>query len=206
MPHADFITFTDYDDPRALFESLKNKHSENMYNLSQNAWVDCRGGYFVLCCQQSGDLRIEHTGDGKYTATHKPPNVPFKDAKRAGLAPFRKPITLVKDVDFKLAIKASDKLAAEKLMRGKAALVRRDAPWRKGPASKVQLNTLEKRLKGSLNGDMKSRLLKGDAADMITRLMNGYKRRAEKQQKQAMKDLKAMEKKRKRIVQVGPLM
>ncbi|TIC60773.1 ResIII-domain-containing protein [Wallemia mellicola] len=221
VPHADHIIFTDYDDPRALFASLKNKHSENLYNLSRNAWVDCRGGYFVLSCQQSGEIRIEHIGseymrpvqikanknpDGKYLATHKPANVPFRDAKAAGLSPFRRIVTLVKDVDFDMAIKASDKFANEKLMRGRSTLILRDAPWRKSPATNVQLNTLEKRLKGDLNEDMRKRLSKGDAADMITRLMNGYKRRAEKQQKQAMKEHKEAEKKRNKMVKVGPLL
>lgn len=109
------------------------------------------------------------------------------------------------NVDFSVAVRAGDKFANDKVMRGRSMLIKRNAGWRMSPATASQISTLEKRIKSGMSDDMKLRLTKGEAADILTKFMNGFKKRIEKEQKIEAKKLLSIEKKRKHQVKIGPL-
>ncbi|KAH9858111.1 P-loop containing nucleoside triphosphate hydrolase protein [Lenzites betulinus] len=218
------VTYVDYDDPFMLLDQASG--DPNIRKLSQNAWVCCGDGVYILECLGKGYIRVEPAkdGDAQYDAHYTPPTLPRGTAYILKISPFRKCKRLLSAETLAEAIRGCDTYAHSKVLPGKLALgLRRTAKWRWEPATEAQKQFVSKRWKArkvlssaddhtrkvlSSDKDLKA-LKKGEAANIITRLKHGAQARHEKRQKELAKAALAAAKeatiRSRQTVKVGPL-
>ncbi|CAO1631835.1 unnamed protein product [Sympodiomycopsis kandeliae] len=180
----------------------------------------------------------------RWSATWTRQNADFEESQAATgndnhFVPYRRPISIIssdnhthdtnttatddptsKPLDLETTIRLCDNFATTKILHSNPinSLIRRDAPWRKTPATASQRALVQKRLKGkgknkdSINDEEKDEstdLTKGKASEILTRLKFGFKKRWESEVRAWNKLAKEKEKELKRIqretVQVGDL-
>ncbi|KAJ5381181.1 ATP-dependent helicase IRC3 [Penicillium cataractarum] len=194
------LQFTKYD---SIYDLLDDTRSEkHIRSLSPNSWVRV-GDEKYLLSESSGWLTLEKEKD-MYNVYHvmKFTN-PMTETPQ-----FTRPRRIASGTDLETAVRAADTYASSKFDERYIASWK---PWRQNPATPGQIQLLNKaRIReGKLRpGD----LTRGQAADMITKLKFGGKKRfksIEVQQRKAEKREKAMnefdELRRRTNVKVGPV-
>jgi ATP-dependent helicase IRC3 len=196
------LTFTDYDSVHDLIADSAG--DQFIRQMSQYAWVGVGDGKYVLTTNSGHYIMIEPSGtDDKYLAKwyrKLPSALKVK-------APYAAPRVIAEGESLEHVVHAADTYASEVFEH---MWISKHQAWRRSPASKAQLEFLNKAMgeeeKPNLNG-----ITKGKAADMITRLKHGAKGRYSKviSKKKAEERMKERaEATRQRLqgqVRVGPL-
>ncbi|KAF8832295.1 hypothetical protein HHX47_DHR1001479 [Lentinula edodes] len=215
VPDPESVTYTDYEDPFA-FVSKFSGLSPHINQLSSYAWVGCGSDVYVLECLGKGFIRIEKVEatdevPAHFSARFTPAALDRATAAGLKVSPFLRSRRILQSEDLSEAIKGCDTYAKTKVVFGPMAIgLLRSARWRKAPATPQQIALVTKRLKKTLDDDHELKnITKGEAANIITRLKHGAKRRHDQKVKQASVATKAAEKERARRareeVRIGPL-
>ncbi|KAI4723195.1 DEAD/DEAH box helicase-like protein [Aureobasidium sp. EXF-10727] len=199
------ITFTHYDSVNDLVEDTRG--DVYIRQISQFAWVQIDTDRFILSSGGGDTLKI-HRDD----TTDERPWIVTSVAKLpeayASKSPYARPRELAKVHEFDEAIHAADSYAGKHYPFRNIAT---RSPWRKYPATEAQLARLNK----SRPEDQqltRENTNKGQAADMITKIVHGAKGRFDKlnqvrrkmeQEKQKQQQLQ--EKMSRHQIQVGPV-
>lgn len=210
------VTYTDYDSPFDIEEEFSGVR--NMHHLSQNSWVGCGDDIFVLDLMGHGHFTVRSADDGLWDVTL---SRKFKEKKGEGAVGggrdrFATPMQIVRTKSLAEAISAADVFASTRLYRVTSMLptlhrgLYRYAPWRKKPASQQQKAILSRRL-GLANKSADSstvnvrgqewpvdldKMTKGQAANLLTRLHHGTKKRLEDRAKKERSEEKRQQKER----------
>jgi len=131
------------------------------------------------------------------------------------MSPFMRSRKVLTATNLSDAVRGCDTYAKTKVVFGPMALgLLRSAKWRKVPATESQKKLVAKR-RGLIGKELDEseqglrQLTKGQAANIITRLTHGAKKRYEKkakdEQKALQKTIKEAHRKAREIVRVGPL-
>jgi ATP-dependent helicase IRC3 len=206
------ITFKDYDSVFDLIQDTSNER--HVRALSMNNWTEVGENCFVLCSPTGAYIRLESVDKDMdraiYIVRETMPTRPSKaQSISEGIAPFRTPREIARSEKFEDALHAADSYASKKYP---LAFIRRNQPWRNGPATKGQLDFLNKlRLKDEpLTAET---ITKGRAGDMITKIKHGARGRFARVDTEKRKDertkLKAVQDqvlRKREQVSVGPLL
>ncbi|CEJ62197.1 hypothetical protein PMG11_10705 [Penicillium brasilianum] len=194
------LQFTKYD---SIYDLLDDTRSEkHIRSLSPNSWVRV-GDEKYLLSESSGWLTLEKEKD-IYNVYHV---MKFTNPMTE-IPQFTRPRRIASGTDLETAVRAADTYASSKFDERYIASWK---PWRQNPATPGQIQLLNKaRIReGKLRPED---LTRGQAADMITKLKFGGKKRfksIEVQQRKAEKREKAMngfdELRRRTNVKVGPV-
>lgn len=195
------VSFTDYDSVHDLVQDSSGE--AHIRSLSKNAWVRVSQERYVLAAPRG---RISIVGDesGLFSVYHNR-TLPTQGK---GNAPLSRPRETASSLDFVHAVHAADTLADS--VFGSMFISLRQ-PWRKKPASPGQVEFLNKHiLKQNPIGVQD--ITKGQAADMITKIVNGAKGRfseivaQKKRTKRAEEKVSKLKRLREREeVKLGPL-
>lgn len=194
------LQFTKYDSVYDLLEDMQSER--HIRSLSPNSWVRV-GDEKYLLSEAAGWLTLEKEGD-VYTVSHV-----MKFTNPTTETPqFTRPRIIASGPDLETAVRAADTFASNKFEERYIASWK---PWRQNPATPSQIQMLNKaRIR---NGRLRTGdLTRGQAADMITKLKFGGKRRfreVEAKQRQVQRKEAAAnelaELRRRTDVKVGPL-
>lgn len=231
------VTFVDYASPHELQEALMRRGHNNIARLSSNAWVDCGGDTYILEIPRKGFIRVEPADPrGSSWSAHFTQQMADREEAFAltgkALSPYRRPVSILEDEPaptLESCIRVCDTYATGRILRSGPmnTLIRRDAAWRKAPASESQRKFVAKRIgykpieELALAGIMVDEdkqlkaeqtlesLTKGKAGEILTRLKFGFKKRWESDVKSKNRALAADVKERRRrakeTVEVGDL-
>lgn len=199
------ITFTHYDSVNDLVEDTRG--DAYIRQISQFAWVQVDSERFVLSSGSGDHLRIHREGpeDGQPWVVIGVAKLPNGVASKS---PYARPRELAKVETFDDAVHAADTYAGKRYpFRNISTRI----PWRRFPATEAQLARLNKTrpMEEHLTSD---KITKGQAADMITKIIHGAKGRFDKlnQAKRKIEQVKGkqqelQEKLSRHQVQVGPV-
>lgn len=192
------VSFTDYEN---IWDLLKDSgHEKQIRQLSPYSWVKVGLTDYVLSAAGMV-LKISKRADGKYTILQKQSPQWNFFAEQYISQPEK---ILADNIDsLAHAVRGADTYASEHYPR---KMILHSAPWRKAPASSVQLNHLKK-MKPEGDWDQK-KLTKGQAGDILTRRKFGMAKfeRALKQAKKAKEtEAKRLEAKQSNEIKVGRL-
>lgn len=228
------ITFIDYESPHELQAALIQRGEGHITRLSPNAWVDCGGDMYILNIPHKGFIRVMREDDKggdtdaaadlpstglesseQWIATFTPENVDAhltgeEGGSYAKSSPYRRPINISGTMaapDLETCVRTCDTYALRKVLhvqRPDHPLLRRDAAWRKQPATPSQktlvanrigykapqeqnglgsLDDLAKRMaqddmdRTARNERLLQGLTKGKASDILTKLKFGFRKR-----------------------------
>ncbi|PSN71486.1 P-loop containing nucleoside triphosphate hydrolase protein [Corynespora cassiicola Philippines] len=195
------VTFTDYDSVHDLIADTSG--DRYIRELSEHAWVAVGDGKFVLSTNSGNYLIIEPTEDKGFQAKYYwklPPEVKSK-------SPYATPRVIIKGDTFEHVVHGADTFASETFEH---IWVSKRQLWRRGPASKAQIDFLNK-FRSQEEQLQPKDLTKGRAGDMITRIKHGAKGRyvkasAKQKSQEKMKERALTLKQRLQgQVHVGPL-
>ncbi|KAI0801180.1 P-loop containing nucleoside triphosphate hydrolase protein [Fomes fomentarius] len=227
VPLPKSVTYIDHDDPFVLADQASG--DPNIRLLSRNSWVCCGDDVYVLECLGKGYIRVspmesDEEADAKFIAHYTSPTMPRGTAYMLGISPFRRNKKILTAATLADAIRGSDTYAQKEVVPGTMAVgLLRTAKWRWAPASAPQKQFILKRWKARkvlatavgqgkslvATEDGLSRMKKGEAANIITRLKHGAQSRYEKRKKEQAKNVLALEKEKNRRakenVKVGKL-
>lgn len=175
------LQFTTYD---SVFDLLGDVQSErHIRSFSPNNWVRTGDDRYILT-DPSGWISIEKTDD-LFTAHHV---MKFKNPGTETMK-FTRPREIATASDLETIVRAADTFASSKY---EAHFIASWKPWRRSPATAGQIKMLNgARIR---DGQIKPEdLTRGQAADMITKLKHGGKKR--------FKDIEAS--RRKKLRQMG---
>ncbi|GLA30898.1 ResIII-domain-containing protein [Aspergillus phoenicis ATCC 13157] len=202
------LTFTKYDTIYDLIHDMKSE--KHIRSLSRYAWVRVDEDKYTLS-DSTGWITLEKTRNisskGKesdppatYTVHHV---MKFKSATES--TQYTRPRLIATAMDFESTVRAADTFAASEFDE---RYISTRQPWRQHPATAAQVTMLNKakiRNGRIAPGD----LTRGQAADLITKLKFGGKKRfASRQKKRRAADEKAQELaelRRREEVRVGPV-
>ncbi|KZT02640.1 P-loop containing nucleoside triphosphate hydrolase protein [Laetiporus sulphureus 93-53] len=227
VPDPTSVTYVDYDDPWELVDEASG--APHLWKLSPHAWVGCGGDIYILECLGRGFIRVEPYQNDEdetiYKVQYTPATLPMATARTLKIPPYQRSREIAIAANLSDAIRAADKYATVKVVQGHFAMeLRRGAKWRQASATDSQKAFIRKRWKIRESDEFMehiadeqqqdkaqklSRLTKGEAANIITRLKHGAQSRYEKKVKQQQRAMKALQKERLRKarehVEVGPL-
>ncbi|KAH9837204.1 P-loop containing nucleoside triphosphate hydrolase protein [Rhodofomes roseus] len=222
VPNPKSITYVDYEDPFSFVDEAFG--APHIRKLSQFAWVGCGGDVYILECLGKGYIRIEKGQDESeeeephFVAHYTPATLPMVTALMLKISPYQKSREILKAQTLAEAIRGAETYAIQKVVKGPTASgLRRNARWRREPATENQKAMVRKRWKarpGLLDPDGRSEdrienMTKGEAANIISRIKFGaqvrYEKKAEVQRRaenaRAKEELRAA----REHVRVGPL-
>ncbi|KAL5340366.1 P-loop containing nucleoside triphosphate hydrolase protein [Aspergillus crustosus] len=191
------LTFTKYDTIYDLIHDMKSE--KHIRSFSHSAWVRVGNDKYILS-GGTGWLTLEQQNPSSYTVKHV---MSFNSTE--GNKKFTRPRVIASAEDFESAVRAADTFAATHFEEFYISSRQR---WRSLTASQGQiqfLNAAKIRDGGIAQGD----LTRGQAADLITKLKFGSKKRFAAQRKQREKqdekirDFKELQKRSE--VRVGPV-
>ncbi|KAL2395187.1 hypothetical protein ABEF93_001624 [Exophiala dermatitidis] len=210
MPMPDHhLDFTHYDTVHDLIEDSSGER--HVRAMSPNAWVQVDSHKYILAAR-GGILTLERRlsdASDAYVVIWKHQLPPTEASK----SPWSRPRTIATAATLSDALHAADTFASSKFER---VMIATQSSWRKGPASKGQLDFLN-RLRDVTADDgveplTEDQVTKGQAADMITKVKFGARGRFDKLQvsmrkaeKAGLKRRKDMERRARETVRVGPL-
>ncbi|KAI1788749.1 P-loop containing nucleoside triphosphate hydrolase protein [Ganoderma leucocontextum] len=221
MPRS--VTYIDHEDPFVLAD--QGSGDPILRKLTQNAWVSCGGGVYVLECMGKGYVRItpietdgEDDGDGEdagamFVAHYTAPTLAKPTAWILKISPFRRSKKILTAATLADAIRGCDTYAQKEVLPGGVSRgLSRNARWRWEPASETQKKFVLKAWKGrkvvatpdGLGRAMHAteeglrEMKKGEAANLITRLKHGALKRHEKKRKAHVRSILANEKEARR--------
>ncbi|CAG8479286.1 5938_t:CDS:10 [Diversispora eburnea] len=194
------VKITEYSNPFEIIEDCSGATYMNC--VSDLAWIRLGMDSYALSLPTYGTLRMEKDDDGIYRVTLRKKVIKTTKSKRPGVSFYLRELPIKHD-SLTSVIRACDQWVSrqEKYVE---RLALRDAPWRKRPIGAGQTKYLKKKAPMMDNETIKS-LNKGQAANLMTKIMEG----AGKNWKDTLKRKKAEEKKIKKLeankVRVGPL-
>ncbi|KNG82424.1 putative DEAD/DEAH box helicase [Aspergillus nomiae NRRL 13137] len=176
------LTFTKYD---TIYDLIMDMKSEKyIRSSSRNAWVRIDENKYLLS-DASGWITIEKSTDEYITSPNNNSQQPAWTVHHVKV--FKNPITekntftrprlIATSPDMESAVHAADTFAASEF---EDLYISALQPWRRRPATSAQLRFLNK---AKIRRDelRPEHLTKGQAADLITKLRHGGKKRFEKQ-------------------------
>ncbi|GKZ17383.1 hypothetical protein AbraIFM66951_004683 [Aspergillus brasiliensis] len=202
------LTFTKYDTIYDLIHDMKSE--KHIRSLSRYAWVrvdedkytlsDSTGWITLEKAKPVSNKKNETDPPATYTVHHV---MKFKSATET--TQYTRPRLIATAMDFESTVRAADTFAASEFDE---RYISTRQPWRQHPATAAQLTMLNKakiRNGRIASGD----LTRGQAADLITKLKFGGKKRfASRQRKRRAADEKAQELaelQKREEVRVGPV-
>ncbi|KAG6842252.1 hypothetical protein C0991_000222 [Blastosporella zonata] len=220
VPKPISVTYTEYEDPFSLVGDSSGV--PNIAALSKYAWVACGGDVFVLECMGNGYIRVELTDNSEGTifqAHYTPAMFDKATAISLKVSPYLRSRHILSAETLGDAIRGCDTYVTNKIAQGPrlTAGLLRSARWRKMPATDEQKTMLQKRWSKPTAEDAGEtsqtekigRMTKGQAANIITRLKHGAKKRYEKKLKVLAKaaslSVKEQMRRNREVVEVGPL-
>jgi ATP-dependent helicase IRC3 len=194
------LQFTKYDSVYDLLEDVQSER--HIRSISKNAWVRVGNDKYVLS-ESSGWLTLEKEKD-IFNVRHV---MKFADPV-SEQAQFTRPRLIASGSDLETAVRAADTYASDKFEEHFIASWK---PWRQNPATAGQIKLLNQA--GIRKGKVQAgELSRGQAADMITKLKFGGKKRFKqnemqrrKAERQADVAKKMSELQKRTEVKVGPL-
>lgn len=219
------LEFTHYDSVLDLIEDTSGER--HVRAMSPNAWVQTGPEKYILSAS-GGILTLErrHSPDGEGEAKamfaviwkYRIPPPPEETRRRrrkdkdkeSSKSPWSRPRTVAECTTLSDALHAADTFASRKFEH---ILIATSSPWRRSPASEGQLAFLNRLRAVSDEPPLTpDDLNKGQAGDMITKIKYGArgwfdKMLAQKrtEEREAEKEKKVMEMRRREAVKVGPL-
>ncbi|KAI5255188.1 DEAD/DEAH box helicase-like protein [Aureobasidium subglaciale] len=199
------ITFTHYDSVNDLVEDTRG--DVYIRQVSQFAWVQIDTDRYMLSSGGGDTLKI-HRDDPDDERPWIVTSVAKLPEAYGSKSPYARPRELARVNEFDEAIHAADSYAGKHYPFRNIAT---RAPWRKYPATEAQLARLNKSRPEDQQLTQEN-TTKGQAADMITRMIHGAKgrfdklkqiRRKTEQEKQKRQELQ--EKMSRHQIQVGPV-
>lgn len=163
------VVFTDYDSIHDLIADTSG--DQYIRNISPYAWVSVGEGRFVLGTNGGNYLIIEPSGDHEDRLRAK---YYWKlPAPKQVKSPYGTPRVIAEGESFEHVVHAADTYASDVF---EYIWIAKNQPWRRKPASKAQVDFLNKFRPGE--DQLKPEdLTKGKAVDMITRVKHGAKGR-----------------------------
>ncbi|KAG8876820.1 hypothetical protein FRB97_003911, partial [Tulasnella sp. 331] len=231
VPAPKSVTYIDYDNPFSLAADASG--SPTLFLLSPFAWVQCGSDVWILDCLGRGFIKVlKVVGDGRtveggmvvalgqtyFAATFTP--AIDRDERAMGASPFMRKRHILTADALDAAIRGCDTYATNKVAFGQLALgLRRSAGWRKQPATESQKAFIGKRANAFTKGNAAressddrsdlSKLTKGQAANILTRVKHGAYSHFSEKVKLASQVAQKAERDRLRreghVVRVGPL-
>ncbi|KAL1984633.1 hypothetical protein VTN96DRAFT_8855 [Rasamsonia emersonii] len=195
------VTFTKYD---SIFDLLSDRRSDqHIRSLSKNAWVRVDEHRYVLAGKTSW-MTIDRDGSESEGLFVVRLVQKFED-EETGRPVHTRPRVVARAPDLEQAVHAADTFASSHFNEYAIAALQ---PWRKLPATQAQLDFLNK--KRLRQQDLKpGELTRGQAADIITKLRFGTKKRYESERKKREREeaarLEFEELRRRGDVKVGPV-
>ncbi|GKZ35988.1 hypothetical protein AbraIFM66950_006861 [Aspergillus brasiliensis] len=202
------LTFTKYDTIYDLIHDMKSE--KHIRSLSRYAWVrvdedkytlsDSTGWITLEKAKPVSNKKHETDPPATYTVHHV---MKFKSATET--TQYTRPRLIATAMDFESTVRAADTFAASEFDE---RYISTRQPWRQHPATAAQITMLNKAK--IRNGRIASSdLTRGQAADLITKLKFGGKKRfASRQRKRRVADEKAQELaelRKREEVRVGPV-
>jgi len=196
------ITFTDYDSVHDLIADASTDHF--VRRISPFAWVSVGEGKFILSTNSGNYLSIEPVklDDELFRAKY------YRKLPPGAKSPYATPKVLAEGESFEHIVHAADTFAADAF---EYMWISKNQSWRKSPASRAQLDFLNKLRPKEDQLKPQDLITKGKAADMITRIKHGAKGKYEKARARQRSDAKSRERaellqhKLHGRVRVGPL-
>ncbi|KAK2758382.1 hypothetical protein FQN54_004232 [Arachnomyces sp. PD_36] len=196
------VSFTDYDSIHDLVQDSSGE--AHIRTISKNAWVRVSEDRYVLTAP-GGKLIIFGDGSDLFSVSHYR-SLPSQG--RTGKSPLARPRNIASSLEFLHAVHAADTFADNTF--GSTFISLRQ-PWRRKDASPGQVAFLNKHILRQ-NPIGIHDITKGQAADMITKIVNGAKGRysqieaQKKRAKRAEEKVTKLQKLREREeVKLGPL-
>jgi ATP-dependent helicase IRC3 len=194
------LQFTKYDSVYDLLEDVQSER--HIRSISRNSWVRVGNDKYILS-ESSGWLTLEKEND-IFNVRHV---MKFTDPV-SEQAQFTRPRLIASGSDLETAVRAADTYASDKFEEHFIASWK---PWRQNPATAGQIKLLNQA--GIRKGKVQAgELNRGQAADMITKLKFGGKKRFKqnemqrrKAERQADAAKKMSELQKRTEVKVGPL-
>ena len=207
--HGDrVITYTDYDSVYDLVDDTSGER--HIRSLSMLCWVLVGENRYVLSAHNGDYLVIEAVEDStaQYRVMHTQ-KIPASVLEAKGYkSPFMRPRQIALAGTFSDAVHAADTFVGEKYS---SSMLSYSHAWRKGPASKGQLDFLNK-FRDKDEHLKPEDVTKGKAADMITKFKFGARGRFNEQKVAKKRILRANEQmdkiasmRQREQVMVGPL-
>jgi len=193
------LQFTKYD---SIYDLLGDtRYEKHIRSLSRNAWVRVSDDKYILS-DAGGWLALEkEKGTDEFVVRHV---ITFKDPVTEKPT-FTKPRNIASGPNLETAVRAADTFASSKF---EERYISARKPWRQNPATSSQLQMLN-RARIRTEKVNQEGLTRGQAADMITKLKFGGKKRYEKiitqRRKVQQKEEEVAELRRRTDVKVGPL-
>lgn len=193
------LQFTKYD---SIYDLLGDtRYERHIRSLSRNAWVRVSDEKYILS-DAGGWLALEkEKGTNEFVVRHV---ITFKDPVTERPT-FTKPRNIASGPNLEAAVRAADTFASSKF---EERYISARKPWRQNPATSSQLQMLN-RARIRTEKVNQEAITRGQAADMITKLKFGGKKRYEKMMTQRRKVQQKEEEledlRRRTDVKVGPL-
>ncbi|KAI0094834.1 P-loop containing nucleoside triphosphate hydrolase protein [Irpex rosettiformis] len=223
VPAPKSVTYIDYEDPFAFVHGYSG--APNAFTVSPYAWVGCGGDTYILDCLGKGWIKVEPFHDLKhpelnYRVTYTPAMpLPLHVTRSLKISPYQRSRHVLDATNLNEAFKGSDTYVKSKILSGQMLIgLLRSAAWRRQPATEGQRDFIQKRWEKRQIVDDESpkksqkniaRLLRGEAANIITRIKHGAQTHFEKRLKSQRKFAAAAAKEQRRVarehVAVGPL-
>lgn len=202
------ITYTDYDSVHDLVDDTSGER--HIRSLSMLCWVLVGENRYVLSAHNGDYLVIEAVEDSdiRYRVMHTQ-KIPASILETKGYkSPFMRPREIARSETFSDAVHAADTFVGEKYS---APMLSYSHPWRRSPASKGQLDFLNK-FRDKEEHLKPDDVTKGKAADMITKFKFGARGRFNEQKVAKKRVLRANEQmdkiasmRQREQVMVGPM-
>ncbi|OQE22984.1 hypothetical protein PENSTE_c009G08117 [Penicillium steckii] len=193
------LQFTKYD---SIYDLLGDtRYEKHIRSLSRNAWVRVSDEKYILS-DAGGWLALEKEKEkNEFVVRHV---ITFKDPVTEKPT-FTKPRNIASGPNLEAAVRAADTFASSKF---EERYISARKPWRQNPATSSQLQMLNRAWIRTEKVDQEA-ITRGQAADMITKLKFGGKKRYEKMMTQRRKVQQKEEEleglRRRTDVKVGPL-
>jgi ATP-dependent helicase IRC3 len=191
------LEFTTYD---SIYDLLGDTRSErHIRSISPHSWVRVGDDKYILA-ESSGWITIEKK-DNIYTAHHV---MKFKNPATEATQ-YTRPRQVATGEDLETIVRAADTYATSKFDEHYIASWK---PWRRAPATSGQIKVLDRAHVRKGKSDSQD-LTRGRAADMITKLKHGGKKRfqdLEALKRKKLRQVESMAELQRRVdVKVGPV-
>ncbi|RIA90217.1 P-loop containing nucleoside triphosphate hydrolase protein [Glomus cerebriforme] len=200
------IHITEYNDPFEIIDDCSG--AKYIEDISDNVWLRVGEDSYVISLQYHGTIKVEKENgtNGIYHAIKRKRISRMVNGIMKYYYEFENlPIT---SDSLGFTIRACDKWIKKKYGKTASIIASRYAKWRKQPLTVQQINWLKKK-KIDLNEKKLNRLNKGQASNLMTKMIEGAGKSWKSKQKQKKKIEKKKKRERKRKetykVNVGPL-
>ncbi|GES77662.1 P-loop containing nucleoside triphosphate hydrolase protein [Rhizophagus clarus] len=199
------IHITEYSDPFEIIDDCSG--AKYIGSISDNVWLRVGDDSYVISLQSYGTIKVKKENGTYCVIKRKKISRRVKGIMKHYYVKENLPIT---SDSLSFTIRASDKWIKEKYgTKTASTIASRYAKWRNHPLTKQQITWLKKNLISLCEKEL-NRLNKGQASNLMTKIIEGAEGNWKLKQKRGMivekKKEKEKKKKEKYAVKVGPLM